>query len=149
MVSVKPRSPPASMMAHSSVVSPANDRVAPNGSSLGAAGSFDSGTSGRHRASAMIATGMLIRKTEFQEKLSIRNPPVIGPNAIPSPDTAAQIPIAFGRSSAGKTLVRTDSVEGMMNAPPTPIRARLAISMLGESATAAATEPARNTPRPI
>ena len=60
---------------------------------------------------------------------------------MPSPDTPAQTPIAFARSSAGKTAVMIDSVEGMMNAPPTPMRARVAISMSGEVASAERPEP--------
>ncbi len=47
---------------------------------------------------------------------------------MPSPATAAQTAIAFGRSSSGKMLVMIDSVVGMIPAAPTPIRAREAIS---------------------
>ena len=68
--------------------------------------------------------------------------------ATPMPATAAQIPIAFGRSSAGKTFVSTDSVVGMMNAPPMPIRARLAISESADPERAESSEPAPNTPSP-
>ena len=67
---------------------------------------------------------------------------------MPSPATAAQIPIAFGRSSAGKTFVRMDSVEGMISAPPTPMRARLAMSMSASVASAEASEPLPNTTSP-
>ena len=73
-------------------------------------------------------TGRFTTNTDAHSKCSSSAPPVIGPMATPMPATAAQIPIAFGRSSAGKTFVSTDSVVGMMNAPPMPIRARLAIS---------------------
>ena len=66
---------------------------------------------------------------------------MIGPMATPMPATAAQIPIAFGRSSAGKTFVSTDSVVGMMNAPPMPIRARLAISESADPERAESSEP--------
>ena len=43
----------------------------------------------------------------------------------------AQIPIAFPRSSRGKTFVMIESVAGMMSAAPTPIAARIAISWFG------------------
>ena len=56
------------------------------------------------------------------------------------PATAAQIPIAFARSSAGKTFVRIDSVVGMISAPPIPISALVAISMLADSANAEASD---------
>ncbi len=60
-----------------------------------------------------------------------------GPNPTPNPATAAQIPMAFAPSSLGKTSVSMESVEGMMSAPPIPIRARATISCALESAYAA------------
>ena len=72
-----------------------------------------------------------MRKTAVQSKCSSRKPPAAGPTPTPMPATAAQMPIAFGRSSAGKTLVRIESVVGMISAPPMPISALLAISMFG------------------
>ena len=59
------------------------------------------------------------------------------------------MPIAFARSSAGKTAVMIDSVEGMMNAPPMPIRARVAISISGEVASADRPEPRPKMARPM
>ena len=67
----------------------------------------------------------------------------------PSPATAAQMPIAFGRSFAGKTFVRIESVVGMISAPPMPIAARVAISMSARVANADASEAAPNTTRPV
>ena len=65
------------------------------------------------------------------------------------PATPAQIPIARPRSPGSvNTLVRMDSVDGMMNAPPTPISARAAMSSFGVSTSAATTEPTPNTARP-
>jgi hypothetical protein len=66
----------------------------------------------------------------------------------PRPATAAQIPIALGRSSAGKTFVRMESVVGMMSAPPMPMSALVAISMFADSANADASEPAPKITRP-
>ena len=40
----------------------------------------------------------------------------------------AHTPIALPRSLGGKTLVMIDSVAGMMNAPPMPMNARVAMS---------------------
>ena len=146
--SVQPRSPPPSMIAQVSTPSPAVDSTAPTGSSRDCAGSRDSGTSAGAAASATTTIGRLTRKTELQSNCSISQPPATGPTAMPSPATAAQMPIAFGRSWAGKTFVRMDSVEGMMSAPPTPIRARLAISMSALGASAESSEPAPNTTSP-
>src|SRR3712207_8254440 len=67
--SPQPRSPPASMMPQTSVLIPAIDSAAPNGSSLGAFGSRDSGTSGTDRASAPSAIG---RSEEHTSELQSR-----------------------------------------------------------------------------
>ena len=138
----------ASMIAHTSVVRPEIDMAKPGMSSRGAAGSLDSGTSQWPASSAAATNGRLTRKTAFQLACSISQPPATGPMAMPRPDTPAHTPIAFARSSAGKTAVMIDSVEGMMNAPPTPIRARVAISIAGEVASAERPEPRPKTARP-
>ena len=145
--SVQPRSA-ASMIDQVSTPSPAVESTAPSGSSRDFSGSRDSGTSAGAAASAATTMGMLTRNTAVQSKCSISQPPATGPTAIPSPATAAQMPIALGRSSAGKTFVRMDSVEGMMSAPPTPIRARLAIRASALGANAESSDPAPNTERP-
>ena len=68
---------------------------------------------------------------------------------MPRPDTPAHTPMARPRSSSGNTLVRIDRVDGMMNAPPTPISARVAISWAGLVAAADSADPAANTTIPI
>ena len=84
----------------------------------------------------------------LQAKCSIRNPPEIGPSAMPSPATAAQAAIAFGRSLEGKMLVRIESVVGMIPAAPRPIRARDAISIVASLERAASEDPSPNTTSP-
>ena len=145
---VQPRAG-ASMIAHTSVVRPAIDSAKPGRSRRGADGSLDSGTSQRPAVSAATTNGRLTRKIAFQLACSISQPPATGPMAMPSPETPAQMPIAFARSLAGKTAVMIDSVEGMMNAPPMPIRARVAISISGEVASADSPEPRPKMARPI
>ena len=145
--SVQPRAG-ASMIAHTSVVRPAIESAKPPTSSRGADGSFDSGTSQRPATSAAATNGRLTRKIQCQLACSISQPPATGPIAMPRPETAAHAPIAFGRSSGGKTAVMIDSVDGMMNAPPTPMRARVAISASGEVTTAERPEPRPKTARP-
>ena len=93
------------------------------------------------RSGAAATNGTLTRKIQLQSACSMIQPPATGPIAMPRPDTPAQIPIAFARSFAGNVAVRIDSVEGMMNAPPTPISARLAINIPAEPATADSAEP--------
>ena len=59
------------------------------------------------------------------------------------------MPIAMARSRASvKTLVRSDSVAGMMSAAPTPITARAAIELTDAAANAAAADATPNTTRP-
>jgi hypothetical protein len=65
----------------------------------------------------------------------------------------AQIAIAFVRSCGGNTLIKIDSVDGMISAAATPITARQAISchMVVDSAASAAairnsTSPSCNAP---
>ena len=58
---------------------------------------------------------------------------MIGPIATPTPEIPAQMPMARPRSAGGKTLVRIDSVDGMMNAAPKPWTARVRMSTPGRS----------------
>ena len=51
--------------------------------------------------------------------------------------------------SVGKTLVMIDSVAGMMNAPPMPMNARVAMSWSAELASADSSEPRPKIARPI
>ena len=97
---------------------------------------------------ANAAIGTLIQNTELQSNASSRAPPASGPSTMPRPDTAAHAPMALPRSSAGKIAVMIDSVEGMMNAPPTPISARVAVSISLDVARAEAADPTANTTRP-
>ena len=129
--------------------SPAVDSTAPTRSSRGEEGSRDSGTSITAPSSASATMGMLTRKTLFQSKCSSSQPPVIGPAAMPSPETPAQIAMAFGRSCAGKMFVRIESVVGMIAAAPRPISPRDAISSVADPDSAASAEPAAKMTRPV
>ena len=146
--SVQPRSG-ASMSPHTNAVSPAIESAAPRMSSRGCDGSRDSGTRSAAPARAIATTGRFTRNMLFQLKCSSSQPPVTGPTAMPSPETAAQAAMAFGRSCAGKMFVRMDSVVGMIPAAPRPIRAREAIRAFALSESAARVDPAPKTSRPI
>ena len=65
--------------------------------------------------------GTLTRKTEPYQKWPSSQPLATGPMAPAAPVTLAQMAMALVRSSGGKTLTRIDSVDGMMNAAPTPM----------------------------
>src|SRR3954467_9843458 len=127
----------ASISAQTTALRPAIDRAVPGRSILGDSGSRDPGTSTLAPIRHAATTGTLMRKMLLQAKCSIRKPPEIGPIAMPSPDTAAQAGIAFGRSFAGKMFVRIDSVVGMIPAAPRPISARDAISVVASVERAA------------
>ena len=124
------------------------DRAAPSGSSRDSAGSRDSGTRKGAASTAKATTGRFTRKTDPHEKCSSSHPPATGPIAIPRPATAAQMPIARARSSAGKTLVRMERVVGMISAPPMPMSARVRISVSALSDMAASSDPVPNTSIP-
>ncbi len=69
--------------------------------------------------------------------------------AMPMAEKPAHTAMARARSAGTvNTLLMIDRVAGMMSAPPTPMRARVAISWVAEPATADATDPAPKTSRP-
>jgi hypothetical protein len=138
----------ASMMAQVRLTRPPIERSTP-GMSIGqGSGSRDSGMRLRPAMTATAISGMFTQNTALQLKDSSSSPPAIGPRTIPSPETAAQAAIAFPRSLAGKMLVMIERVAGMMNAPPIPISALLAISISGLPERAEAIEPAPKTSSP-
>ena len=76
--------------------------------------------------------GMFTQNTELHEKCRSRSPPITGPMATARPEKPAQTAIARPRSRGSRnTLVRIDSVDGMISAPPMPMNARLAIRWQG------------------
>ena len=147
-VLVQPWSGP-SMMPNSNDPSATMDSTAPSGSSRGAEGSFDSGTKKWPAISAVAAMGRFTQNTELHEKWVSSSPPITGPSATPSPEKPAQIAMARPRSFGSRnTLVRMDSVDGMMSAPPTPMSALVRMSCDGLPASADITDPMANTTMP-
>lgn len=74
----------------------------------------------------------MIRKTEPHQKWSSNQPPVTGPMATAMPEVPAQMAMARARSRwSVNTLVRIESVAGMISAPPMPMTARQKISWAG------------------
>ena len=74
------------------------------------------------------ATGTLIQNTMDQSKVWTAQPPTKSPIGAPMPAIAAHIPMAFGRSSGGKTVTTIDSVDGIIIAAPSPMTARAAMT---------------------
>ena len=127
---------------------PIVDSTAPGGSSGALCGSRDVGISHTPKPIAPSTSGTLIRKIEPHQKWASSAPLINGPKLPPAPAKLAQMAMAFGRSWAGKTLIRIDSVDGMMNAAPTPITARHRMRAVIDELNAANSEPMRKITRP-
>ena len=125
------------------------DSSAPGASKRPGLGSRESGTKRMPATKATSATGTLMRKTEDQSKYSSSRPPNSGPRPTPIAAVPAHTPIALARSSRGKTFVMIDSVAGMISAPPTPIRARTAMSCVDVSTKRTARLERPNTAMPV
>ncbi len=147
--SVQPFAGP-SMMPKSSEPRPTIESTAPSGSRCEWLGSFEVGTRNHPATSASATSGRLTQNTELHSKWRSSSPPVTGPMATARPEKPAHTAIARPRSRGSrKTLVRIDSVAGMISAPPMPMKARLAMSWTVDVDSAADTEPMANTTRPI
>ena len=131
-----------------STLSMAIEITAPRTSILRWSGSLLSGIRKRPEMRTALTTGRLSRKIAPHENSSSSHPPTTMPAGIPSAATAAQMPIALARSSRGKTSTKTESVDGMISAPPTPCAARAAMSwpLVSENAAARLATPKINIP---
>lgn len=137
-----------SLIVHTSAVIPTTDSTVPTGSGL-RHGPLDSGISTSAETIASRAIGMLMRKTAPHQKWAMSTPPNTGPPTRPIMATALHAPIALGRSSSSKTVMRIDSVLGINRAPPMPISTRAKISISALPAQVASTEAAPKTARPM
>ena len=83
--------------------------------------------------------GTLSQKIHCQDRPSTTAPPTTGPRATARPQTPPQMPSARPRRAGDTAPDRIVRVSGVTIAPPTPCRARAAMSasMLGASAAAA------------
>ena len=146
--SVQPWAP--SMIAHTRATRPTIDSTAPSRSTGGAAGSREVGTNSWPSTRATTTTGTLTRKTEPHQKCSSSQPPVTGPMATAMPAVADQMAMAWARSFRSvKTLVRIDSVAGMISAAPMPMIARVAMRWLASVANAEAIDAEPMIVRPM
>ena len=69
-----------------------------------------------------------MRNTDPYQKCPSSQPLITGPNPPAAPVRLAQMAMALVRSPGGKTLMRIDSVAGMISAAAAPITARQAMS---------------------
>lgn len=79
-----------------------------------------------------MTTGTLMRNTAPHANCRSSMPPISGPIAKPAAKVAAKMPIAWARSrGSGNKALTIAKPEGSNVAPPSPIRARDAISCSG------------------
>src|ERR1700677_4544586 len=104
-------------------------QTAPLRSSFGTGpGDFDSGTCLAAIASTATASGRLMKNTSRHDTALISQPPRKGPAAVAIPPSPDHAPIALDRSSGANEACRIARLPGVSSAPPTPCRARAAIS---------------------
>src|SRR5947209_8670658 len=118
----------ASISPYTRATMPTIERTAPPGSTRASSGSLDRGTSTHPATRARTMNGTLTKKTDPYQKWTRSQPLTVGPIAPAAPRKLAQMAMARGRSSGGKTLMRIDSVDGMISAAAPPMTARQAIS---------------------
>ena len=103
--------------------------AAPLRSSLGTGpGDLVSGTCRAETAITTAASGRLMKNTSRQETALISQPPTNGPIAVATPPSPDHAPIAAIRSSWANDACKMARLPGVSSAPPTPCRARAAIS---------------------
>jgi hypothetical protein len=116
-------------------LSPTSESRAPPGSSGAWVSSRESGAKTHTAAMTARAIGTFTSSVEPHQKPSSRPPVTIGPSEAPAPANPAQMAMALPRSWGGNIAVMIDSVAGMMNAAPTPMRARLAMTCVAPVAS--------------
>ena len=95
------------------------------------------------------AIGRLMKKINRHDTAPISHPPRNGPTAAATPPSPDQAPIARDRSSGENDAWMIARLPGVSSAPPTPCRARAAISVAALGATPQASEATANQIAPI
>ena len=93
--------------------------------------------------------GTLMRKAQCHDAYVVSQPPTSGPRAAMPPIVPPQTANATARDLPTKTALMTDSELGRIIAPPTPWRARAAISWLEVSGAATMTLAPTKTMTPM
>lgn len=81
-----------------------------------------------------------MKKTDSQLTCSTSRPPTIGPSAVDTEETIAQMPTAMPNFFGGKTARSSPSVFGISSAPKKPWTARKAMTPSIDPASPMATE---------
>lgn len=137
-----------SVMDHTSAVRPMPEYTSPTGSAR-PPGWREWGTRREANRMAMAAMGTLTQNTLSQLNDCSRRPPNTGPNTAPIPSVADHRDSARARSrTSRKRCAIVDRVDGMMHAPPTPIRTRNTISAATSVAKVAGIEARPKTASP-
>ena len=112
-------------------------------------GDFVSGTCLAAMATTTAASGRLMKNTSRQDTASISHPPRNGPMAVATPPRPDHAPMAAIRSSSANDACRMARLPGTSSAPPTPCRARAAISTPTFGATPHSSDAAANHTVPM
>src|SRR6516164_4541316 len=124
-------------------------QAAPRTSSRGTGpGALVSGTCQVLMATTATAIGRLMKNTSRQDTALISHPPRNGPMAVATPPKPDHAPIAAERSSWAKDACNMDRLPGVSSAPPTPCRARAAISTPAVGASPHSSEATANQTMP-
>ena len=109
----------------------------------------DSAMNGNAMAAVITPSGTLMRKIQPQCRCWLTSPPMTGPSARPSAETAPQMPIAVVRSRASVNVAAMIArLAGITSAAPRPCTARAAISTSALPARPAASEESVKMTRP-
>ena len=108
-----------------------------------------SGTCRAEMAITTAASGRLMKKISRQDTASISHPPRNGPIAVATPPSPDHAPMAAIRSSSANEACRMARLPGVSSAPPTPCRARAAISTSTVGATPHSSDAAANQTMPM
>ena len=123
--------------------------MVPAVSQLGGTAALYSGSRKSPAITAITIRGTLIKNAACQVLYSSSSPPTTGPMAMPTEDTAAQMPSAVALSRGSVKMTRIiDSVVGMIIAPPIPRSERIAMRVPASCANSTSSEARANTANP-
>ena len=104
------------------------------------------GSRARPAITQTATSGMLIRKIQCHETLSLIRPPMIGPSAGPSIVVIAASSMALGRCSSGKIRSSSVCASGMTSPPHSPCAMRQTTII---SSVTAEPQSSENRPKPV
>lgn len=137
------------MRANTSSPKPSTDAPAPSQSVKRSVSCWrDSRTLAYSRTTTAIPNGTLIQNAQCHEKDEVSQPPRTGPTAAIEPIVEPHTAKAMPRSGPRKVALSSASVVGRIIEPPTPCRARAAMSHVPLGAKAHNTLATMNTTRP-